>query len=85
MNIDDIKIGTEIANGECVFIMRFKDRNGMPVAYFISHKKNLFHLYESSTRGVLSLIPAQSDRMQSIIELIFDRMKPIIKLKHGSN
>ena len=85
MNTDDIKIGTEIANGECVFIMKFKDKNGMPIAYFISYKKGLYHLYESSTRGVLFYTKFCSNIMKEVILEIFDRMKPIIKLKHGSN
>jgi len=85
MSVEDIQIGTEIANGKCVFIMRFLDRNGERVAYFITFKKDLYFLHESSTRGVLFNANFKSEKMQQAILEIFDRIKPQIKLKHGNN
>jgi len=89
MTTEDITIGTEIANGKCVFLMRFTDRNGHRTAYFISFRNGIYFLYESSTSGVLflskSLPGYKSERMQEIIQEIFNRIKPQIKLNHGNN
>lgn len=85
MTTEDIVIGTEVANGKCVFIMRFLDRKGNKVAYFITFKKDLYFLHESSTRGVLFYTKYFSNIMQEVILEIFNRIKPQIKLKHASN
>lgn len=82
MTTEDIQIGTEIANGKCVFIMRFLDRKGERVAYFITFKKDLYFLHESSARGVLFYTKFFGNKMQEVILEIFDRIKSQIKLKH---
>ncbi len=82
MTVEDIVIGTTIANKKCVFIMAFLNKEGEKCRYFISVGKEEFFLHESSPSGILFWTKKKSPKMKDLILEIFERIKPQIKLSH---
>lgn len=83
MRVEDIVIGTSIANKRCVFIMAFLNKDGEKCRYFISVGDREYFLHESSPSGILFYAKKKSPKMKDLILCIFERIKPIVKLSHG--